>query len=752
MIKNIVSFKKYLIILITFFSLIIFFQNFSDSIQAQGLSLAVVHPDNPYFRDTPFNMVANNGNYILAKPLLNQRVLQGESTLFSFALRSESAATINTEVKITKSGFAIELPAAYLKVYSAMDVKVEGNTNKNCSCPAGFIAQTKVGGDKTSLGDLECVEISKYNSSLANSYCNLETYTQIQSKVIRKAPFEIKDPLLLINNGSLSLRANNTELVVVSLQIPKSLEPGQYTLNFKVIDKNISTFVNFTVVPIVYDRALQIESNHWISWDPRDLIHFTANITQVDPWGPAWFSEEHWNLISRAADLLYEMGDRSVILPHFINSPFGINSESLIKAKCITGDLKKRNPTSLLYQTVGSASGHALNEFIETWKLDFDFTRWNRWVEIFKSKGFNKWNGLPFSNGDFAIPNKISCDLYVNSTDMEPYQKDFVIKRSYSVTYNGQIVKESATDEEERKFDFYLNIFLKSYFSQLKVALKNSNISELDFSQHLVDETEVDSLAIENYKKIRTLFKSYFPNSKVRETLNKTQLSEIIKLVDVPILNNNNFKINPQIANELRSIAPDLHFYSTSLSPGEGLSRNLDAPSISMRAFPLFATKYNLKGNIYWAANTYRYPKFPNGKTSLDLVNPLSIEEIESYLISLGRSISWSPYSYSIGANPGGKLKPGQGPGSNWIFYPTLRYGLISSIRAMRYQRGLVDQWLFAKARSLSNNCDSCLKEIQNVRALMLGPMSDASAFPENPEAYDLGRERLIDLILSKTQ
>lgn len=364
--KVVNAFKKYFIFPAVIFFLIVLFQNFTQITQSNGFSLMSVHFDNPYFRDTPYNLVATGGNYVIAKPLLNPRVLQGETTLFSFALRSDSALIVNTEAKITKAGSLVGLPADYLKVYSAMDVKVEGNTNKNCSCPAGFIAQTKVGGDKNSLGDLECVEISKYNVNQANNYCNLETYTKIQSKVIRKAPFETKDPLLLINNGNLSLRANNTELVIVALQIPKSLEPGQYTLNFKIIDKNISAFVNFTVVPIVYDRSLQIESNHWISWDPRDLIHFTSNVTQVDPWGPAWFSEDHWKLIARAADLLYEMGDRSVILPHFVNNPFGINSEALVKAKCITGDIKKRNPTSFLYQTVGVADGHALNEFKES--------------------------------------------------------------------------------------------------------------------------------------------------------------------------------------------------------------------------------------------------------------------------------------------------------------------------------------------------------------------------------------------------
>jgi Domain of unknown function (DUF4091) len=147
------------------------------------------------------------------------------------------------------------------------------------------------------------------------------------------------------------------------------------------------------------------------------------------------------------------------------------------------------------------------------------------------------------------------------------------------------------------------------------------------------------------------------------------------------------------------------------------------------RLYGWLLVEVGYQGMLYWAANAYRYPTSAN-------------------LSSLGRPEDWSPYTYSIGPLPHGRLSPGLAPGSNWILYPT-ESGLIDSLRARRLRDGLLDHWLYRQAdascsRSRKTDCQARLRALSTK---ILGASSAIGDFSRDGRAYDEARIALIDMI-----
>jgi len=172
------------------------------------------------------------------------------------------------------------------------------------------------------------------------------------------ASFDLLEAVAVANaQNSITAVANTTAGALIQIKIESDCPVGTYTGKI-VVSKSVSDKVELPISFIVHNAIVSRENfldcNHWLSADPVDL---RINGTQV-----AWWSEEHWQLLKRAGQLLYEDGNNMMFTP-LVNT-----ANPLIQAKYVNGELQ------------------------------FDYTQFDRWVSLFDSIGFKNFDGFHLRN------------------------------------------------------------------------------------------------------------------------------------------------------------------------------------------------------------------------------------------------------------------------------------------------------------------------------------------------------------------
>ena len=197
---------------------------------------------------------------------------------------------------------------------------------------------------------------------------------------IRSAPFDVAE--ILVETQELTLQKDRTEALLLNIKVDRDAIPGIYegTLTVQTATGSIDAPFAFHVHKTTLPTTPSLNTIHWLSLQPKDLTN--SNIPKK------WFTERHWKLIEQAGRSLYESGDRRM------------NSPILYDTEC--------NGRKCLIQTLVMPDG----------SLEFDYTRFDRWCEIFLDMGYEKIVGFALG-ANFPLPSTGSIAAIEKATGKE---------------------------------------------------------------------------------------------------------------------------------------------------------------------------------------------------------------------------------------------------------------------------------------------------------------------------------------------
>lgn len=348
---------------------------------------------------------------------------------------------------------------------------------------------------------------------------------------IRNAPFELLEAVNMSESNTIATEKNITTGALIQLKIKKDCVPGIYTGKV-VVEKQNSTDkvelpISFKVHKAVVNRDNFLDCVHWLSPTPIDL---RTNGSQLE-----WWSEEHWQLLERAGRLLYEDGNNMMYTP-LVN---GLNP--LIQSKYIYG------------------------------QLVFDYTQFDRWINLFKSIGFNMFSGFHLRN--------LTSDLMI--LDVENNQK----KNLQSLGFN-------------------IGCFQETFLKNLNEHLIVLGIHD-QFLMHLYDEP--NATAFDEYNHYKVLMNRNMPGIKCIDATITSVAGMYSDIIDfhVHTLYSVVQNKNGVIKDKIQAGIP-VWLYSANSPFPPYPNRHLDLPLTENRLWPLLALKYNLSGYLIWAVNRYR--------------------------------------------------------------------------------------------------------------------------------------------------
>ena len=222
---------------------------------------------------------------------------------------------------------------------------------------------------KTTIYELLPVHVEANNNGGMRSGVGRRPPGPWRHHLLREAPFDVAEAL--VETDSLALQPGRTAAVLVEVSVDADATPGLYrsVVRFEQGERSVEAPFSFEVRKTVLPTDGGLHSTYWLSPIP-------ANLTTGTP--PAWWSEDHWRLLENSARVLRAYGQDS------------------IKTPLVTG------PDPLI-RPVRDSQG----------KLSFDFTRFDRWCEMFLKLGFQRIEGSHISGGYTYNPASMAGGLFV---------------------------------------------------------------------------------------------------------------------------------------------------------------------------------------------------------------------------------------------------------------------------------------------------------------------------------------------------
>ncbi len=383
-----------------------------------------------------------------------------------------------------------------------------------------------------------------------------------QAAFIRKAPFDLAE--VLVEAERLTLNEGTTHALLVDVHVADDAEPGRYRGELElrasrdVLRSPFELRVHSTLAP----PAPLLDVTFWFWPEPENL----TNGDRSD-----WWSERHWELLENSGRVLRAFGQNSILTP-LINH---------------------REP---LIRTIRRADG----------AYDFDYTRFDRWVETFRRLGFEYFNGQHIW--------------------MLPVERDF----------GGVFVLDGKTGDKQplmpngRDQEAWLT-FIPTFYRSLQAHLDEKGWTE-HYIQHQLDEPKDGEL----YQRLAALAREHMPRVRTMDAIN-SQPQVYSPLVDIQVFALTILAKEQALADERRAKGQGVWMYHCCSPYPPYPNRHLDERLSASRLYPSLAYLLKAQGYLNWAANIYR---------------------------------GADPYKTSIGPVPGGSQDPGHPPGDNWFYYP----------------------------------------------------------------------------------
>ncbi len=348
---------------------------------------------------------------------------------------------------------------------------------------------------------------------------------------IRNAPFDLLEAVSeTSSDGSIQVTANKTSGALLQIYIPADCPAGSYTGNIvaeKTSGDQLTFPVSFKVHKAIVNRDKFIDCVHWLSAQPVDLKSNGASVS--------WWSEEHWDLLERAGRKLYEDGNNMMLTP-LVNT-----ANPLIPCSYANG------------------------------VFSFDFTNFDKWVEMFQSIGF-KW---------FA-------GYHLRYARLNLKVKD---------TASGGTLK--TVDQVGSNIGCFTEQFLKN----LDKHLYDIGIHDR-FVMHLYDEPS--PAALDEYIHYYNLLKKNTTDILSMDATNSSP-QKFSDYSGFQVYNLPGIVINKTgtVATRIGEGKP-VWLYNTSSPFPPYPNRHIDRPLTENRLWPLLTLKYKCSGYLFWAVNTYR--------------------------------------------------------------------------------------------------------------------------------------------------
>ncbi|MDA3927200.1 MAG: DUF4091 domain-containing protein [Kiritimatiellae bacterium] len=380
-------------------------------------------------------------------------------------------------------------------------------------------------------------------------------------QLVRVAPFDTLE--VLVEGDKMPIGAGRTHGVVFEFMVPQDAEPGTYEGALRVAlgeDKAVAPFA-FRVHRTALPKPLPIHSIHWLWPEPHNL----TNGEVVD-----WWSERHWELLEAAGKQLHRFGDDTVYTP-LVNY-----REPLIQ-------ITRRKDGSFA----------------------FDYTRFDRWGELFLGLGFRYLSGHHVLN------------LMTPSMG-----KTFVIDAE-----TGRRVQLLKDVKDREAWLAFLPAFYDSLHAHLKQKGWLGNYLQCQY-----DEPR----DVELYKRLAALARKHLPGIPTTDAINSARQDVFSPLVDMQVFNLIGLNKYQEVAKQRNAEGKGVWLYHCTSPYPPHPNRHIDSHLTESRLYPWLCYKLGANGFLNWGANIYR---------------------------------GADEYKSSIGPFPNGSQDPGHPPGDNWFYY-----------------------------------------------------------------------------------
>lgn len=359
--------------------------------------------------------------------------------------------------------------------------------------------------------------------------------------LVRAAPFDTME--VLVESDEIELTAGQTHAMLLDVEVARDASPGVYqgTLELRSGDGRATAPFSLEVHKTTLPPAYRLHSVHWF-WPMPE------NLTSEEP--PAWWSERHWELIQNSGRELRRFGDDTVL------TPLIDGRESLIRV---------------------SRS--------EQGTYEFDYDRFDRWVEMFLDLGFETFAGRHVVN--------MGPDVWV-------------VEQSSGKTV--PLLKDSKDQEAWQQF-------LPIFYQSLARHLAEKGWTER-YLQHQYDEPK----DADRYQALAGLARANLPGIRTIDAIN-SRPEVFSPLVDIHVFNLITLLRNAELAEQRRTEGKAVWLYHCTSPYPPYPNRHLDRPLSECRLWPWICYKWRADGFLYWAANLYRgadeyktsIGPFPNG-------------------------------------------------------------------------------------------------------------------------------------------
>lgn len=348
------------------------------------------------------------------------------------------------------------------------------------------------------------------------------------------APASAPDPLL--DDRSVAVGPAESQPIWLTVYVPKSANPGTYTASVEVIADGASAGkvdVTVNVAPVILPDERTLYLTNWFA--PGNI----AKAHRLELWG-----EGFWKMLEAYAHCMAEHRQNVVITPW----------------------------TNLV---VGRDDGSG--------KLTFDFSIFDRWVELFEKAGAlgTIEGGHLGGRGEWTAPDFDASWPVIKNPDGSA-------KPCPSV---------KVTSEEYRAF-------LSQFLPALQSHLQEKGWLER-YLQHLCDEPIKENA--ESYKKLSSYVREYGPKLRI---IDACMCSELVGALDVWVPQPPHYESDIEFFRERQKAGDEVWFY-TCLSPkGKYMNRFIDYPLIDTRLLHWVNFKYGLTGYLHWGFNYWQGDPF----------------------------------------------------------------------------------------------------------------------------------------------
>lgn len=367
---------------------------------------------------------------------------------------------------------------------------------------------------------------------------------------LRPRPCDYPDPLY--DRPGAAIPPKTAQPIWLTIKVPSNSAPGLYK-GIVEVEAKVGGVPRKQAIPIqvqVYAATLSdkrtIKESNWMWFDSPEVTRH-CGVNEI-------YSEPFWKLMENVAKDMGEHRNNVIFTPttaHTWNNSDRSKAKDLIEAK------------------VGSNGA-----------LEFDFTRFDRWVSIFQAAGRDvMFEGYPL------------C---------KKHGKKVVY---YSVVWNiknGKAVREEVLSVSP-EYQKYLSVFLPAFKAHLK------KIGLFDhYIQHILDEPNGDRKPV--YVQIAKWFKQYAPGIKIVEAV---QISELEGSVDIWVPTLNKLAHSWSIYKGRQAKGEELWFYTM------GRPVECALPQERLLQWACYATRTT--GYLHWGYNWWQRSKDPNaGKWTLE--------------------------------------------------------------------------------------------------------------------------------------